>query len=289
MQRFFFVGNRRFVLQALLEMHVPLAGIGVVSGSHLANDIDQGTLGPIEAPIFPVHSKADLLTILAQTPFEVLVSNGCPYILPIADLPKATYVNIHPSLLPDLRGYDPVIGAILFGKDAGATCHLMDEGIDTGAIIAQVKIPITDDLDVVTLYQLSFVAERQVFSAAYARNFTPSHPQIVTGKEQSYRRRAEDMQISFREPNDVILRKVKAFNNAKIGCTFTCQGESYRVFAARRMDNPFLRDLVLSFPEGHIALSIEGSIFFHKDGEVLRFSQIRAEHGKTLAPNDVLF
>ena len=45
---------------------------------------------------------------------------------------KKKYVNIHPSFLPDLRGIDPVLGSILFKRDAGATCHIMSEKIDAG-------------------------------------------------------------------------------------------------------------------------------------------------------------
>ena len=41
--------------------------------------------------------------------YDILVSNGCPYILPLNELKKAKYVNVHPSLLPNLKGIDPVI------------------------------------------------------------------------------------------------------------------------------------------------------------------------------------
>lgn len=52
-------------------------------------------------------------------------------------------INIHPSLLPKLRGPAPVAQAILNGQDTtGTTLFLLDEKIDHGPIIAQAKIAI---------------------------------------------------------------------------------------------------------------------------------------------------
>ncbi|MBQ7457473.1 MAG: hypothetical protein IJS54_07720 [Desulfovibrio sp.] len=289
MKRILFVGNRRFVLEAILANKLPVAGIGVVAGTHLEHDMQSSFDAQTRSLCTLLHTKQEVIDFCRHNDFDVFVSNGCPFILPISDLPKATYVNIHPSLLPDLKGYDPVIGAILFGRDAGATCHIMDDGVDTGDIIAQVKIPNTPDLDVVTLYQLSFRAEREVFALANARDFKPCCPQQSSAKDLIYRRRPEDMHIAFNEPNDVILRKIKAFNNRKIGCSFDCNQSRFRVFHAEIMTNPYLEKVVKEVPEGTIALSYENSIVFHKDGDVIRFSHIVADQGGVLAPMMQLF
>ena len=70
-----------------------------------------------------------------------------------------------------MRGIDPVLGSILFKRDAGATCHIMSEKIDAGDIISQLKIPYSNDLDASLLYQLSFIAEKKVFHMALQKNF----------------------------------------------------------------------------------------------------------------------
>lgn len=285
--RFVFVGNRRFVLERMLQDHLDLCAVFVVRGTHLQRDLEGGVLGDIANAVV-IDDKADLLARLRTTEFDVLVSNGCPYILPIADLPKARYVNIHPSYLPDLRGADPAIGAVLFGRDAGATCHVMDAGIDTGPIIAQIRIPYSEDLDVTTLYQLSFVAEQQAFSQSLARDFQPAFEQIEHGDLIYYSRQKEDRLIDFTEPNELILRKVKAFNNRSAGCEFMAQGHRYRVFSARRMENPFLGDFVSGFPVLTVALSYENCIIFHKDGQTLRFEQIDSIDGAVISAGDRL-
>jgi len=56
---------------------------------------------------------------------------------------KGKIINIHPALLPKFPGLDVQKRAIDAGeKESGCTVHYVDEGMDTGAIIAQRKVPI---------------------------------------------------------------------------------------------------------------------------------------------------
>ncbi|SDW05108.1 formyltransferase family protein [Thiocapsa roseopersicina] len=270
------------MLEQLIESQVTLSLVIVIEGSHLERDFRRQSIRGIDNYLV-VHNKSELLSLLRNYCFDVLISNGCPYILPVADLPPARYVNIHPSFLPDLRGVDPVIGAILYSRDAGATCHVMDSGVDTGPIISQVRIPFTDDLDVTTLYQLSFVAEKQVFVDALARRFLPLCEQAIGSDAIYYSRKSADQVISFRESNDLMLQKIKAFNNRSQGCRFDVEGVSYRVFSAHRFHNPYMRRFMELFPECVVGLSYENGIVFRKDGDVLRFSDIEAPDGQVLS------
>lgn len=61
----------------------------------------------------------------------------------ILDIPPFGSLNIHPSLLPKLRGATPIQSAILLGlKETGVTIMLMDEKMDHGPIVAQEKSPL---------------------------------------------------------------------------------------------------------------------------------------------------
>ena len=51
-------------------------------------------------------------------------------------------VNVHPALLPYNRGAYPNVWSIVDGSPAGVTIHFVDEGIDTGDIIAQAQVVI---------------------------------------------------------------------------------------------------------------------------------------------------
>lgn len=287
-KRFIFVGNRRFVLQEMQRAGIHLVSVIAIAGTHLARDLERGEVDGL-LDYSTVHSKAELLNLLAHSQFDVLVSNGCPYILPVSQLPSACYVNIHPSCLPDLRGVDPVIGSVLYARDAGATCHVMDDGIDTGPIISQVRIPYTEDLDVTTLYQLSFVAEQRAFREALEKDFIQQYPQVSGSNDIYFRRSPEDRIITFRESNEFLLRKIRAFNNRSQGCEFRVNGGMFRVYEATRMHNPFLTEILNETNEGVVAFSYENTVIFRKDGEILRFMGIVSSEGSSLSVGDQLF
>ena len=87
------------------------------------------------------------LAPLAATKPDLILVGGFSIILkkPIIQLPRIGCVNCHSSLLPKHRGPNPFQAAILAGEtETGITYHIIDEGIDTGPIIAQHTIPITN-------------------------------------------------------------------------------------------------------------------------------------------------
>ena len=70
-------------------------------------------------------------------------------------------VNTHPSLLPSFPGMQAPRDALEYGvKVTGATLMVVDDGVDTGPIIAQVPVPVLDDDDVETLHERIKVSER---------------------------------------------------------------------------------------------------------------------------------
>jgi methionyl-tRNA formyltransferase len=64
----------------------------------------------------------------------------------ILGLPPRGCINVHGSLLPKFRGAGPIQWAIINGEaETGITTMLMDEGMDTGAMLQQEKMPILPD------------------------------------------------------------------------------------------------------------------------------------------------
>jgi methionyl-tRNA formyltransferase len=79
---------------------------------------------------------------------ELIVVAAYAQILPRAalDLPRFGCLNVHASLLPRYRGASPIQAAILDGeRETGVSLMLMDEGLDTGSVIAQAREPIGDE------------------------------------------------------------------------------------------------------------------------------------------------
>lgn len=86
-------------------------------------------------------TEEELAPLAALSP-DVLLVSGFAIILkpPLLRLPRVGCVNMHSSLLPKHRGPNPFCAAILQGEtESGVTFHVMDEGIDTGAILDQTR------------------------------------------------------------------------------------------------------------------------------------------------------
>jgi len=73
-------------------------------------------------------------------------------------------LNIHPALLPAFPGLHGPRQALLHGaKLAGCTVHFVDEGTDTGPIIAQAAVPVLPDDDEAALAQRILAEEHQLY------------------------------------------------------------------------------------------------------------------------------
>jgi phosphoribosylglycinamide formyltransferase-1 len=78
-------------------------------------------------------------------------------------------VNIHPALLPSFPGLEAWKQALDYGvKVTGCTVHFVDQGVDTGAIIAQQTVPVLDNDTPATLHERIQEAERELYPKAIA-------------------------------------------------------------------------------------------------------------------------
>jgi phosphoribosylglycinamide formyltransferase-1 len=75
-------------------------------------------------------------------------------------------LNIHPSLLPAFPGLDAQLQAFEYGVQVtGCTVHFVDDGVDTGPVIAQVQVPVEPGDDEDTLRTRIQAAERPLYVA----------------------------------------------------------------------------------------------------------------------------
>lgn len=79
-------------------------------------------------------------------------------------------VNIHPSLLPAFPGMQSWKQALDYGtKVAGCTVHFVDQGVDSGPIIAQTAVPVLEDDTPESLHQRIHKAEHELYPDCVAR------------------------------------------------------------------------------------------------------------------------
>lgn len=100
--------------------------------------------------------KGDLADRLASLELDVGVVVAYGRILPSAVLaaPRLGCVNVHASLLPRWRGASPIQHALVHGDaETGVALMHMDEGLDTGAVLAERRTPIAPDEDSAQLGQ----------------------------------------------------------------------------------------------------------------------------------------
>jgi phosphoribosylglycinamide formyltransferase-1 len=79
-------------------------------------------------------------------------------------------VNTHPALLPSFPGAHAVADALAYGvRLSGVTVHLVDEGVDTGPVVAQAAVPVLDGDDEATLQRRIQEVERPLYVDAVGR------------------------------------------------------------------------------------------------------------------------
>ena len=112
---------------------------------------------PVEQP--RTFRNDEAVARLSACKPDVIVVAAYGRLLPPETLaiPRFGCLNLHPSLLPKYRGPAPVAGAILAGdRVTGVSLMLLDEGMDTGPIIAQRERPIDESDDAATLTETLF-------------------------------------------------------------------------------------------------------------------------------------
>ncbi len=164
------------------------------------------------------NDKDELWGNLSQLNFEVglVVAYGKILEPRILELPPFGYLNVHFSLLPRWRGAAPVERAILAGEEkTGVSLMLLDEGLDTGPVVAVIETPITDDETGGTLTgRLSYLGGMIVNDAVpeyLAAQLEPA-PQIDAGVTNAPLLDPNEAQIDGSWAADTVERAVRAFH-----------------------------------------------------------------------------
>lgn len=144
-------GNTFAVLEVLQDAGIPLAAVILAdAGFTSAED----AAGQDRTPVYRTPTPRAATRLLERLRPDLVIAACYPWRL--SDRARAAarhgVLNIHPSLLPQGRGPDPVFWVYRQGmRETGVTVHLMDDDLDSGPILSQQRLTVPDEMDAVTL------------------------------------------------------------------------------------------------------------------------------------------
>ena len=246
--RVVFMGTPEFAVPSL--EHLGLNQHEIVAVYTQPDKLAGRGLSPVSSPlkraaltwnlplVQPVSLKSeDVVSQLADLNPDVIVVAAFGQILPraVLDIPCHGCINIHPSLLPRFRGASPVAAAVLAGDEfTGVSIMLMDEGLDTGPILARAQIPISDQDTTGSLTdKLSLTAARLLEEVLvyWPRGELAPQPQDEAEATYSSSIRKEDGEIDWCLPAIDIWRRVRAFQPWP-GCYTEWHGKQLKIIEA---------------------------------------------------------
>jgi methionyl-tRNA formyltransferase len=134
----------------------------------------------------------------------------------VLDLPPHGCLNLHASLLPSYRGAAPIPAAILAGDDTtGVTIMQMDEGMDTGPILAQAECTIAiDDTTASLTARLAMLGARLLVETLplWLAGQVRAIPQDESQATYCHPLRKEEGRLDWNESAEDLDRKVRAYH-----------------------------------------------------------------------------
>jgi phosphoribosylglycinamide formyltransferase-1 len=121
---------------------------------------------------FPEEAQTETVARLQAAGVELVCLAGFLRLVkrPLLDAFPNRIINIHPALLPAFPGLESWKQALAAGvSETGCTVHYVDEGMDTGPIILQERIPVLPGDTPESLHARIQVVEHRLYPAAIAR------------------------------------------------------------------------------------------------------------------------
>lgn len=281
MKKVLFIGNRSGVLREISRFaELRVTAVCALRDSWLHRDLEGSAY---RTRLFTCGEKDDVVSEIASADFDLLISNGCPFVLPIARLgyPARLFLNVHPGLLPHGRGLHPINGVVLRGERfTGATLHYMDEGIDTGDVVHQEEREITDDLDIGLLYRVTFELEASTFRVGMRKLIDSGfnyRAEAQAEKGWYYSRRPEDQMVDFDTMSNAdILRRIRAFGIRSQGVVAKVGDAQIRIFDAQAISNTDLLRRYAGEARGSVVLRYEDHLLVRTREGLIKIKSFQA-------------
>jgi len=178
--------------------------------------------------------------------------------------PRFGSVNVHPGLLPDYRGAHVLQWAIVNDEpETGVTIHYLDEGIDTGPVIAEKRVPIGEEHDAASLAARLKEAGLQLLQrhwSVLSSGRAEAVPQRAGGRYWPLRTTA-DGAIDWTQPARHIRNLVRALVPPWPGATFRLDGDDVVVDRVEVVDGAGEPGAVLAVDDERVVVAAgEGAV-----------------------------
>jgi methionyl-tRNA formyltransferase len=218
-----------------------------------------------------LRKRPEAVAELAALDADLFVVAAYGLILPkdVLDLPRFGCINVHASLLPAYRGASPIAAAILDGlEETGVTLMLMDEGMDTGPSLRQVKQSILPND---TTYTLAHRLAEQGAHALVeflpdwlAGNVAPIDQAELPGElSVCHMIKKEDGHIDWTRPARYIERMTRAYAPWPSAFT-TWRGENFKIIRAGVRDGQGSPGVVGAMDGGVTVGTGDGLLVLHE-------------------------
>ena len=252
--RIVFMGTPDFAVKGLETIHQAGHEIPLVisqedkakdrKGNILKTPVKQAaeSLGLPVRSVIRLRKDAELLSHLKDLNPDCIVVAAFGQILPkeVLELPRYGCVNIHASLLPLYRGASPIQQAILNrDKETGISTMLMAEGLDTGDILLQKKLPLTGEETGESLFEaLALLSQDCILETLrlLEEGKCPRRAQEEEKASHCSMILKQDGFVNWNKPAVEIEAMVRAFNPWPAAVSILSNGKSFKIWKARVVD-----------------------------------------------------
>ncbi|MFK7967631.1 MAG: methionyl-tRNA formyltransferase [Rickettsiaceae bacterium] len=193
---------------------------------------------PVYTPSILRNEDADKLIKSIEADIIVVVAYG--FIIPknILQAKKYGCLNIHPSDLPKYRGAAPLQRAIINGESKTAVCIMqMDEGLDTGDILAEEKFSISNKITFTELHdKASQVGAQMLIQTLDNIDKIKPFKQSEEGVLYAHKLSKEESKIDWNESAFVIDCKIRGMNPWP-GVYFEYQSKKIKIMEAEYINS----------------------------------------------------
>ena len=186
---------------------------------------------------------ADFIDLLRAKKADLFVVTAFGQLLPkeILELPRYGCVNIHASLLPAYRGAAPIQWAIIDGQRvSGITTMQMDEGLDTGDILLQKKLPLTGEETGESLFEALALLSQDCILETLRLLEEGNCPRRAQEEEKASHCSMivkQDGFVNWNKPAVEIEAMVRAFNPWPAAVSILPNGKSFKIWKARVVES----------------------------------------------------